>query len=311
MANIELRLYRYFVTLCEEKHFARAAERLNISPSTLTHQIQKLEKELDARLLSRKTKMAVQLTETGARFCEVARDVLHHATEAELNVRKAARGEIGSIDIGYLVSASSCGFLPKVMSNFQKEKPGLELNLRIGNSAALIDALAKRELDVAFITPPRQYPPELTGYTVFRQPLALAVPRQHWASRGKGPVNPAALKDELFVVATIESDLGFVRLTDAVAELGKFVPKVSRRALGMSSILTHVAMGNGIAVVPKAMSAFNMPNVIYRDFEGFNKKTFPLVFVHRSSEASPATRAFIEFMARHKLKGEQSKETVG
>src|SRR5476651_2462042 len=157
MANIELRLYRYFVTLCEEKNFARAAERLDISPSTLTHQIQKLEKELGARLLSRKTKMAVQLTETGARFHEIARDVLHHATEAELNVRKAVRGEIGRIDIGYLVSASCCGFLPKILSDFQKDKPGLEINLRVGNSAALIDAIATGELDVGFISPPRQY----------------------------------------------------------------------------------------------------------------------------------------------------------
>ena len=79
----------------------------------------------------------------------------------------------------------------------------------------------------------------------------------------------------------------------------------------MSSILTHVAMGHGIAVVPRAMLVFNMPNVVYRDFEGSTKKTFPLDFVHRSSESSPGARAFIEFMAHHKLKGEQSRETVG
>jgi len=86
-----------------------------------------------------------------------------------LNVRKAVRGEIGRIDIGYLVSASCCGFLPKILNDFQKDKPGLEIILRVGNSAALIDAIAKGELDVGFISPPRQYPTELKGYTVFRQ----------------------------------------------------------------------------------------------------------------------------------------------
>lgn len=62
MAQTELRLFRYFVTLCEEQNFARAAERLSITPPTLTHQIQKLEKDLNVRLLNRKTKMKLQLT---------------------------------------------------------------------------------------------------------------------------------------------------------------------------------------------------------------------------------------------------------
>jgi DNA-binding transcriptional LysR family regulator len=106
MANIELRLYQYFITLCDEHNFARAAERLAITPPTLTHQIQKLEKELDVRLLSRKTKKKVQLTEAGVRFLESARDVLHRADEAELTARKAARGEVGRIEIGYQLAAA-------------------------------------------------------------------------------------------------------------------------------------------------------------------------------------------------------------
>jgi DNA-binding transcriptional LysR family regulator len=73
---MELRHLRYFVAVAEKLHFSRAAEYLNISTPTLSHQIQALETMLGAQLLSRKTKSAVSLTQTGKRFLEEARATL-------------------------------------------------------------------------------------------------------------------------------------------------------------------------------------------------------------------------------------------
>ena len=67
MSDIELRLFRYFVALAEERHFARAALRLKITPPTLTHQIKKLESELGAKLALRKGNTLVTLTDAGQR----------------------------------------------------------------------------------------------------------------------------------------------------------------------------------------------------------------------------------------------------
>lgn len=118
MANIELRLYQYFVALCEEQNFSRAAERLAISPPTLTHQIQKLERNLSVRLLNRKTKKKLQLTEAGVRFLESARDVLHRADEAEIAARKASRGEVGRL--GYMIATVFSGMVQRYVGDFQK-----------------------------------------------------------------------------------------------------------------------------------------------------------------------------------------------
>src|SRR5262245_1782742 len=109
MSDIETRLFRYFVALSDEQHFGRAAVNLGISPSTLTNQIQKLEARLGARLVERRGNTHIELTDTGKRFLERARNVLREADEAEVVARQAARGEIGRIEIGFMAVAILSG----------------------------------------------------------------------------------------------------------------------------------------------------------------------------------------------------------
>jgi DNA-binding transcriptional LysR family regulator len=299
--SIDLKLCQSFVALCEEKNFARAAERLKISPPTLTHQIQKLERLLGVQLLTRKTKKSVQLTEAGARFCVSARDVLNVAAEAELNARAASRGENGCIQVGYLVNASVSGLMQSLLADFYSHKPGINLELRTMVSADIINGIAEHRIDVGLVAQPTRYPPGLEGFVISEQPCVLAVHRHHRLAKGKQPVEPSFLSDEPFVVANVESEVGFKRLTDTVAELGRFVPKVSRRAPEMNSILTYVAAGFGIAVVPRSLTVVQMPNLVFREFVGAATRRFPLVFVYRSNDPSPTTRAFVEFMTRYRL----------
>lgn len=75
MSDIENRLFRYYVAVAEEQHFARAAKRLGITPPTLTHQIQKLESQLGAKLLKRKGNTKVVVTKAGQRFLDDAREL--------------------------------------------------------------------------------------------------------------------------------------------------------------------------------------------------------------------------------------------
>src|ERR1700741_1882992 len=109
---MELRHLRYFVAVAEKLHFSRAAEQLNISTPTLSHQIQALETMLGAQLLSRRKKSAVSLTQTGKRFLEEARATLRQAENAELVGKRAARGDIGSRANGCILSGASPGVLP-------------------------------------------------------------------------------------------------------------------------------------------------------------------------------------------------------
>jgi hypothetical protein len=98
---MELRHLRYFVTLAEELHFARAAEVLGIAPPTLTVQIQEIERTLSAKLFTR-TKRSVALTSAGEVFLAEAKGVLAQFAKAESVGRRAGRGEIGRIEVGYM-----------------------------------------------------------------------------------------------------------------------------------------------------------------------------------------------------------------
>jgi DNA-binding transcriptional LysR family regulator len=101
--NIELRHLRYFVSVAENLHFARAAEQLGISQPPLSQQIQALERELGVRLFER-TNRRVELTEAGRLFLNEARLALKQVERAATIADRANRGEVGEVKVGYVDS---------------------------------------------------------------------------------------------------------------------------------------------------------------------------------------------------------------
>src|SRR5687768_11163675 len=104
MSRIELHRLRYFVAVAEELNFSRAALRLNIAQPPLSLQIQKLEAEIGVTLLLR-TKKHCELTFAGQMFLKEARATLAQAAHAIDVARRASRGEVGELTIGYTASA--------------------------------------------------------------------------------------------------------------------------------------------------------------------------------------------------------------
>jgi len=300
MSNVELRLFRYFVTLAQELHFSHAAMRLGISPPTLTHQIQKLEQLVGVLLFNRK-KAGLSLTESGKQFLQHAREALRQSDEAVNVARSTARGEIGRVELGYIPSASSTGLLQRVLTDFQKEKPGIEINIRVAPTMVQFKSISGNELDVGISSAPNQFPVGLTGFPIDRQPLVLAIPGGHPLAQCESAVDPVALQDEPFVATTIETDMGFERLTDSMWTLGGFTPKVRKRAPDMVSVLALVSANYGVAVVPRSLSTGNVPNVVFRQLKNSDEVYFSTVFVYRLGETSPPTRAVIQYMTTHHI----------
>jgi DNA-binding transcriptional LysR family regulator len=302
MSNVELRLYRYFVALCQERNFSRAAVRLKISPPTLTHQIQKLERDLGVSLLNRKTKMEIQLTQAGERFFESARNVLHQADEAELTAHQAARGEIGLIEIGYMITATYTGLIQRFIGGFQKSNPAIDITLRQLSTVKQIDAILSNELDAGFARMPKQFPSGLSGFPVSRQPIVLALPGTHPLARRGDSIAPKALANETFVSTSVQFDLSFKRHAESIAILGGFKPKIWKRAEDLTTVLSYVSAGYGIAAVSEEMTKCRVPNVVFKKIAGNSIPEVVLAFIYRTNESASATRALIEALRKNALR---------
>lgn len=300
MTEIETRLFRYFVGLAEEQHFGRAAMNLGISAPTLTQQIKKLEQQLGAKLVQRRGNTHVELTEAGRRVLDRARNVLREAKEAVAVARQAARGEVGRLEIGFMPSVVWSGLIQQFVRQFRAENPGIEIFLHMLNVTDQYSALTQQEIDCGFVRTPHSYPPQIAGIDVFRQTMVLAMPKQHRLAAHKD-IDPAELKDEVFVNPPTVFELAYWDDTKAIASLGNFVPKVDKRTDNMIMSLAYVAAGFGIAVVAKSMAQIGIPNIVYRDFTPGNAPISTVAFIYRSNCYSPATKLLVSFMRRFAL----------
>jgi len=291
---MELRHLRYFTAVAEDLHFGRAAVRLNISAPTLSHQIGALETILGAKLFTRKTKSAVALTQPGKRFLVEAYATLKQAAQAEQIGRRAARGDVGSIAVGYIFSAGCSGTLSSTIFDFRNRHPDVSIQLRRAVTFEQFKALTDDTLDVGFTAAPQSYPTGLTGFVVERQPFHVAMPESHPLAKRK-TVTPDMMADESFVAVSLEMEVGFGGGNiSAISPIGKSL-RIVERTTDIFSVLTLVAAGAGMSVMSQPMTNVKIPGIVYRKIEGITR-TFELAVAYRRNESSPVVKAFIEFM---------------
>jgi DNA-binding transcriptional LysR family regulator len=286
---MELRHLRYFVAVAEELHFSRAAARLNIATPTLSAQIQALEALLGAQLFTRKTR-SVALTHVGKRFLDEARATLKQAEQAELVGRRAARGDMGSIAVGYVLSAACKGYVASSILEFSKSHPDVSFQLRKMETFPQMKALIDGTLDIGFARAPHRYPTELTGFIIDRQALWLAIPEGHRLASRK-VVEPAMLADEPFVATSLEMDVGFWGNIGAVTLPGMSL-KVVARVPDAYSVLVSVAAGMGLGVLSESLTQIAVPGVVCRRIVKV-ARTSDHVVAFRKNEGAPGIKAFI------------------
>jgi DNA-binding transcriptional LysR family regulator len=300
MSEIETRLFRYFVAVADEQHFGRAALRLGITGPTLTHQIQKLESQLGTKLLSRKGNTGVVITNAGQDFLTHAREVLRQADEAASIARKAARGERGRLQIGFAASLYGAGMLRTWVTPFEEAHPAIRMAIHKLSPMAQLDGILRHELDAGFARAPLKYPSGLRGFDVFRQSLVLAVPGNHPLARHE-KITPAMLADEPFVSFPTESAAEFPGHIEAIARLGNFEPRVVHREDEFLTVLSRVALGHGIAVIPEFMKTVDGPHVVFRNIAADPVPVTTMAFIYTINPSPPA-RLLIRHMQRFALR---------
>ena len=148
---MELRHLRYFTAVVQWNGYREAARQRNIAQPALSQAVSELEEEIGVKLFVREKRRA-RLTPEGEVFYAEAVRVLEQAQQAIEPARRAARGEIGILRIGFLGSATA-SFLPGLIRLYRQRYPGVKLLLDELTPQQQEEAFARGELDLGFTRP--------------------------------------------------------------------------------------------------------------------------------------------------------------
>ncbi len=258
---MELRHLRYFVAVAEELHFGRAARRLLMTQPPLSMQIQQLEREVGVTLL-RRTKRNVELTDAGKQLLIHARKVIQAADEAILVTQRAQQGKVGELDIAFASDIAN-RVLPPLIKDYRARFPDVELRLRETPTAEQVTLLLTDQVHVGFLHPP--IPSDGLNIRLLKEEyMILAIPAGHRLA-GSAPVELSELANESFVryprrLNPGSHDMIWGRLVEAGVQL-----HVAQEAGQVTTLLSLVASGVGLAILPSSVRALEREGVEYRE----------------------------------------------
>lgn len=288
---MNLRQLRYFVAVAEELHFGRAAVRLHISQPPLSQQIHNLEDFLGVTLFKREKKR-IELTFAGQVFLDSARQLLEQSQWAIQTVRRAAKGEVGTLVIGYASSIPFTGLVGRVVREFRRQRPDVELRIKEMRGVDQIKALVERDIDIGFVREPLlQAHPLLESRCLYRETFVLALPTDHPLNHTPS-VRLADLNNESFVL--YPRNCGTV-LYDQVIHIcheAGFFPNVIQETPQFASVLDLVSAGLGLSIVPASTAHVSLPNVSFRPITDTMEQT-AVSMVYRREENSAALAALL------------------
>lgn len=285
---MELRHLYYFVAVAEERHFARAAERLHLAPSPLSRQIRQLERELGVQLLERSTR-SVALTDAGKVFLDEARRTIAQAEHAARMARQAQRGEVGELHVGF-VTAAAFHVLPRLVHAFRERYPRVELvphNMTISDQ---VEALRERRLHVGIVREPVDSLP-LRIELLQEDPVVAGLPRDHPLAR-RDSIPLAALKSDRFIFFGRDSSPDFHDLLISLCYRAGFSPVVAQEVQEGMTLLGLVSAGIGVCLVPESYRLVG-GDIVFLPLEGETVRVDYLLAWH-PDEASQILRGFLE-----------------
>jgi LysR family hydrogen peroxide-inducible transcriptional activator len=242
--GISLRSLGYLVTLAEERHFGRAAERCFVSQPTLSAQIKKLEEQLGGQLLER-TQRRVMVTGLGREVVERARRILQGVDEIVALTESRQDPLAGELRVG-LIPTVAPYLLPRVAGLLKQRLPRLRLMLLELQTEELLRQLSAGSLDLAILARPFA-DQGLESEDLYREDFFVALPGDHPLTK-KQSISVADL-DNQTVLLLAE---GHCLRDQALEVCGRVSVKEPQdfRATSLETVRQMVAAGIGTTLLP-------------------------------------------------------------
>jgi molybdate transport repressor ModE-like protein len=254
---------RLFLVILEEGSLRRAADRLRISQSAITRQIQALELELGGQVLER-TSAGVRPTNGGAVLAERAKALLADYDSTMAEVRRLNRGESERLRIGYIASAVQ-EYLGPALAVLRRDYPKLKVKMLDQTPGEMIIALRQGEIDLALTL----HGIDLLSRDFYIRKIAtvkslVALPVSHRFAT-KRQVSISQLKGETFVRGSDDAVPGYTqRIIQLCRKYGGFRPRLATidKTTSLVESLAVAANEEAISIQPAFISHLEVPNVV-------------------------------------------------
>ncbi|MEU6995859.1 LysR family transcriptional regulator [Streptomyces sp. NPDC046465] len=250
-----------FLTLAEELHFGRTAERLLLSQARVSQTLKKLERKIGAPLFER-TSRVVRMSPLGRQLYEDLAPLHQEMDAAVARAKSAARGVEGELHVGFLGSGAGTLTGP-ILDVFRERCPGVEVRMRETQFRDPLGALRSGEVELLFTCLPVEEPDLTVGPVVINEQRVLAVPLRHPLA-GRVSVSLEELAGETFfgVVNGAPAywwDFHVPRVTPSGREIGR-----GRAVATFQELMMLVGTGQGISpVVASVEKYYARPDVTF------------------------------------------------
>ena len=291
---MDYRQLRYFIAVAEELSFSRAARRLNISQPPLSIQIKAIEQEVGTALFSR-NRRTVELTPAGTVLLDNARLAVQQLDQATEAVRRAGRGETGTIRLAFTSSVPMREAFARMLRAFRGHTPNVQIELQHMGTGSQFSALADDRIDFGILRPPiaLQNNRAIKLMPLWRDRLRLFFPSNSALAASAAPVEIADLVDQSFIGVEPTVNCGMHAHLMTLCGAAGFTPRIGQQAHELNTVLGLVSAGLGIAVLPECYTCMAMPGVSSRPIAGADAESW-LMIAMRDRVLSPLLQRFVD-----------------
>lgn len=286
---MDLRQLRYFSVLAEERHFRRAAQRLSLSQPPLSLAIRQLERSLGTKLFHRNSRN-VELTAAGRALQREANHLLRRLDEARDLVMAVDQGHGGVLRIGF-GGSTIYRALPKLIRQFKAAQPSIGVRLQELNSVEQVLALKRDDIDFGFING-RGLPSGLDGFRYWSEPFYACLPEGHARAKGRTVKLEDLAGEEFVMFGRSASPEYFAIIMDLCRSAG-IEPTGNHEVRHWMSVISSVAHGLGVALVPRALKSSNVAGVVFLPLTGAKGVSETWCVWKNDRELSNGTKAFL------------------
>jgi DNA-binding transcriptional LysR family regulator len=258
------RLLSQFIAVAEELHFGRAAARLHMAQPPLSQAIKHLEELVGVQLLAR-SRHAVVLTPAGRVFLDDARELLKQGQRAIDNARRASKGLTGRVTIGFSWSVSY-ELLPRILHDFRMQFPAIHVDLREMVSVEQIASLHAGKIDLGIVRLPLSNAADINMRTIEVERLIAVLPRDHPLAASPSLRLENLAEDPFLIFPPDRSPSLHAKFLMACEEAG-FSPRIALEAWQIAGMLSLVAAGIGVMLLPAQVRNSPHPGVVYKDLD--------------------------------------------